>query len=56
VREAIARTKDFAGVTGSITFAAGSRIPLKSVTIMHVDDGGQRFEAEILPRQVPPAR
>ena len=50
VHEAIARTKDFPGVTGNITFAAENRIPLKSVTIMQVDSGGQKFEAEILPR------
>jgi branched-chain amino acid transport system substrate-binding protein len=56
VREGLARTKDFAGATGNITFAAGDRIPLKSVTIMQADGGGQRFEAEILPRQVPPHR
>jgi branched-chain amino acid transport system substrate-binding protein len=56
VREALARTKDFAGVTGKISFAAGNRIPLKSVTIMQVDGGGQRFEAEILPKEVPPPR
>ena len=53
VREGLARTKDFPGVTGTVTFAAGDRIPLKSVTIMQVDGGGQRFEAEILPQQVP---
>ena len=56
VHEAITRTKDFPGVTGNITFAAANRIPLKSVTIMQVDDGGQKFEAEILPRQVSPPR
>ena len=41
VREGLTRTKDFPGVTGNITFAAGNRIPLKSVTIMQVDSGGQ---------------
>ena len=56
VREALARTKDFAGVTGNITFAAGDRIPLKSVTIMQIDGGKQRFETEILPKNVPPPR
>jgi branched-chain amino acid transport system substrate-binding protein len=56
VREGLAHTKDFPGVTGNITFATGNRIPLKSVTIMQVDSGGQKFEAEILPRQVPPPR
>jgi branched-chain amino acid transport system substrate-binding protein len=56
VREGLTRIKDFAGVTGNITFAGGNRIPLKSVTIMQVDSGGQKFEAEILPRQVPAPR
>jgi branched-chain amino acid transport system substrate-binding protein len=56
VREGLTRTKDFPGVTGNITFAAGNRIPLKSVTIMQVDSGGQKFEAEILPKNVPPPR
>jgi ABC-type branched-subunit amino acid transport system substrate-binding protein len=51
VREGLTRTKDFPGVTGNITFAAGNRIPLKSV-----DSGGQEFEVEILPKNVPPPR
>jgi branched-chain amino acid transport system substrate-binding protein len=56
VREGLTRIKDFPGVTGNITFAAGNRIPLKSVTIMQVDSGGQKFEAEILPKNVAPPR
>lgn len=56
VRAALARTKDFAGVTGTISFAAGSRIPAKSVTIMKVDGGRQSFEVGILPEKVPPPR
>ena len=56
MREGLTRIKDFPGVTGNITFAAGNRIPLKSVTIMQVDSGGQKFEAEILPKNVPPPR
>lgn len=56
VRGSLVRTKDFAGVTGRITFAAGERIPLKSVTIMEVDDGKLGFKAEVLPKMVPPPR
>ena len=56
VREGLARTKNFAGVTGTITFAAGNRIPMKSVTVMEVDGGRQSFAADILPKNVPPPR
>lgn len=53
VRDSLARTNDFAGVTGRITFGAGGRIPLKPVTIMEVDGGRRSFKANILPRHVP---
>jgi hypothetical protein len=43
-------------VTGNITFAAENRVPLKSVTIMQVDSSRQKFEAEILPKNVPSPR
>jgi branched-chain amino acid transport system substrate-binding protein len=56
VREGLTRTKDFPGVTGNITFAAENRVPLKSVTIMQVDSSRQKFEAEILPKNVPSPR
>ena len=56
VREGLARIKDFAGVTGKISFAEGSRIPLKSVSIMEVDGGRRSFKADILPKNVPPPR
>jgi branched-chain amino acid transport system substrate-binding protein len=54
VRAALAATKNFDGVTGTISFVSGSQIPLKSVTIMRVDGGRQSFEANILPKKVPP--
>jgi len=54
VLRALAETTDFAGVTGTISFAPGSRIPRKSVTIMEVKAGRQHFVAEVLPIQVPP--
>lgn len=56
VREALAATRDFDGVTGTISFSAGSQIPIKSVTIMEVDSGRQSFVTEVLPKKVPPPR
>jgi branched-chain amino acid transport system substrate-binding protein len=56
VREALASTSGFKGVTGTIGFATASRIPSKSVTIMEVDGGRQRFVGEVLPKKVPPPR
>jgi len=53
VREALAATHDFKGVTGLITFAGGSRIPSKSVTILEIRDGGRRFVTQRVPEVVP---
>ncbi|HMR61915.1 ABC transporter substrate-binding protein, partial [Amaricoccus sp.] len=53
VRAALAATRDFAGVTGTIGYAPGSRIPAKSVAIIGVDSGRQSFVASILPREIP---
>jgi len=54
VRKALAATKDFVGVTGTISYRAGSRIPTKSVTIMSVLQGRERLAAIVLPKKVPP--
>jgi branched-chain amino acid transport system substrate-binding protein len=40
-------------VTGTITYRGGSRIPSKSVTIMRIDGGRERFVGNILPESVP---
>jgi branched-chain amino acid transport system substrate-binding protein len=53
VRRALARTSDFHGVTGTITHRGGGRIPSKSVTIMRIDGGRERFVGNILPESVP---
>jgi branched-chain amino acid transport system substrate-binding protein len=53
VRKALAGTSDFHGVTGTITYRGGSRIPSKSVTIMRIDGGRERFVGNILPESVP---
>lgn len=53
VRAALAATKDFPGVTGTISYGPGDRIPVKSVTILSVEDGRERFVTELVPRSVP---
>jgi branched-chain amino acid transport system substrate-binding protein len=50
---ALASTKDFPGVTGSITFPAGSQIPQKAVTMILVKDGKFTLAAEVVPQKVP---
>jgi branched-chain amino acid transport system substrate-binding protein len=54
VRAALAATRNFKGVTGTITYAAGSRIPSKSVTILQIDLGTRRFVEQLVPAVVPP--
>ncbi len=45
--------ENYKGVTGEISYLQGSRIPVKSVTIMGVDKGNLNFLGEITPRLVP---
>ena len=53
IKTAIEETKDFAGITGSITFASGSHVPQKGVTIIAVKDGKFTLAAEVVPEKVP---
>jgi len=53
VREALAATEGYKGVTGTISFTGGSRIPRKSVALVGVDSGKFRLIEEILPDSVP---
>jgi branched-chain amino acid transport system substrate-binding protein len=53
IRDAIQATTGLAGVTGTITFQPGSRIPQKGVTIVLVKDGKFTLAAEVVPQQVP---
>jgi branched-chain amino acid transport system substrate-binding protein len=50
--DALSTLTDFDGVTGNISFINGSRVPLKSVTILEVADGKRRFVEEIVPKHV----
>jgi branched-chain amino acid transport system substrate-binding protein len=51
----LAATDGFAGVTGTITYGAGARIPTKTVTVVRVAGGEIELAAEIVPDDVPPA-
>ena len=53
IRTALQATKDLPGVTGTITFQAGSRIPQKGVTVILVKDGKFTLAAEVVPQKVP---
>ena len=53
VRKALAATHDFAGVTGTISYRGGSRIPAKSVSIIAVTQGRQSLAASVLPEKIP---
>jgi branched-chain amino acid transport system substrate-binding protein len=52
VRRALAATADFKGITGSISFIGGRRIPDKSVTIMEIGSGARRFVTTFVPTVV----
>lgn len=50
IRDALAATNGFAGVTGNVSYKEGSRVPNKSVTILTVKDGKFAFVKEVLPQ------
>lgn len=53
IRETLQTTKDLAGITGSITFQPGSRIPQKGVAIILVKGGKFTLASEWVPEKVP---
>ena len=53
VKAALEATKDFKGITGSITFSAGSHVPQKGVTVIAVKGGKFTLGAEVVPEKVP---
>ena len=53
IRTALNATKDLPGVTGSITFQPGSRIPQKGVTVILVKGGKFTLAQELVPQVVP---
>jgi branched-chain amino acid transport system substrate-binding protein len=53
VKSAIESTKDFPGITGSITFSADQHVPQKGVTVIDVKGGKFTLGAEVVPEKVP---
>jgi branched-chain amino acid transport system substrate-binding protein len=50
IRDALAATRGFAMVTGTISYAPGRRIPFKPVTIVRVQNGRAAFYRTVAPR------
>jgi branched-chain amino acid transport system substrate-binding protein len=53
IKKALEETKDFAGITGAITFSAGEHVPQKGVTLISIKDGKFTLGAEVVPEKVP---
>jgi branched-chain amino acid transport system substrate-binding protein len=53
IRDALQATNGFQGVTGTITYQPGSRIPQKGVTVILVKDGQFTLAQEVVPQVVP---
>ncbi len=53
VLDALAATRDYPGLSGSISFDAGSRIPRKAVTILEIVDGHSTFVVQEVPKGIP---
>ena len=53
VKAAIESTSNYPGITGSITFSAGSHVPQKGVTVIAVKGGKFTLGAEVVPEKVP---
>jgi len=55
IRDALAATQGFEGVTGTVTYEGDSRIPNKGCALIEVVDGEFAFLRNVTPEQVPPA-
>jgi len=53
VKAALEATKDFKGITGSVTFGANVHVPQKGVTMIAVTGGKFTLGAEVVPQKVP---
>jgi len=56
VRKALAGIHRFEGVTGTIGYPPGGRIPTKSVSILEIDNGRRKLVRTLSPTRVPPPR
>jgi branched-chain amino acid transport system substrate-binding protein len=53
ITKAIEETKNFPGITGSITFSAAAHVPQKGVTVIAIKNGKFTLGAELVPEKVP---
>lgn len=53
IRDALAATQGFAGVTGTVTYQSGSRVPQKTVTIIAIKDGQYALAGQVTPQHIP---
>ena len=53
IKTAIESTKDFAGITGKITFSPDSHVPQKGVTVIDIENGALTLGGEVVPQKVP---
>ena len=53
IRDSLVTTKDLPGVTGTLSFVGGSRVPQKAVSVILVVDQKLTLAAEVVPEKVP---
>lgn len=53
IQRALEATRNFRGLTGAISYSAGSHVPTKSVTVVAVRGGKLNLEIELVPQKVP---
>jgi len=53
IKNAIETTKDFAGITGNVTFSPDSHVPQKGVTVIDIENGALTLGGEVVPKKVP---
>jgi branched-chain amino acid transport system substrate-binding protein len=53
VRQALAGIRDFNGVTGTMHYPPDSRIPVKAVTIIRIEQGALELFRQLTPMEVP---
>jgi branched-chain amino acid transport system substrate-binding protein len=53
IRAALAATENLAGITGTVSYRPGSRIPEKGVAIIGIKGGRLSLAAELTPGWIP---
>ncbi len=53
IRQAMADTREFSGLTGRLRYDEGQRIPRKSVFLVETSHGQRKLVREVVPRKVP---